>query len=146
MCDGSCSDYEIRVLCDCDGSYVVRYETPAPPKPSVCDPSIPHVEYPGDCYKFLHCMPMPDGSWQYTEKTCGPTMMFNPDTMVCDWVFAVADIKPECGKPRETTTAAAKVIAKCPPGEAWTDCLIPCANSCNYYGWVKTSFNLFKNM
>lgn len=119
---------------------MVRYETPAPKTPApvtACDPTIPHVEFPGDCYKFLHCMPMPDGSWQYTEKTCGPTMMFNPQSMICDWVFSVSEIKPECGKPKETTLSPIK-IDKCPPGEAWTDCVVPCSNSCHYYGWVST--------
>lgn len=105
-CFGSCSDYEIRVYCDCGDdveiftlatptklqttpSKIIQHPTtivvPIPPKSLVntkCDPTIPHIEYPGDCYKFLHCSPMPNGNWEYVEKTCGPTMMFNPVAMV----------------------------------------------------------------
>ncbi|XP_059615285.1 hemocytin [Phlebotomus argentipes] len=148
VCEGSCSDYEIRVLCDCDGTYVEQ-KTLAPIASvpvTVCDPSIPHVEYPGDCFKFRHCMPMPDGSWQYAEKTCGPTMMFNPKTMICDWVFSVMEIKPECGKPGKPKEDIKIKVDKCPPGEAWTDCVIPCANSCHYYVWVLKKNGFCSNM
>jgi hypothetical protein len=49
---------------------------------TICDPSVPHVEYPGDCYKFKHCIPMGDGTYRYAIKTCGPSMMFSPSAMV----------------------------------------------------------------
>jgi len=65
-----------------------------------CDPNAaPHVEYPGDCHKFKHCMPQQDGTYKYAIKNCGDSMMYNPISMVCDWPAAVIAIKPECGQP-----------------------------------------------
>lgn len=89
-----------------------------------CDPAIPHIEYPGDCYKFLHCQPMANGNWEYVEKTCGPTMMFNPVAMVCDWIYSVVAMKPWCGEPAPS---------KCPQGEMWSDCAVPCGKACHYF-------------
>ena len=70
---------------------------------TICDPSVPHIEHPKSCYKFLHCMPSPNGSYIYAVKTCYPDMMFNPSSMVCDWPASVKAIKPACGvNPGET--------------------------------------------
>jgi len=63
----------------------------------ICDPSVPHIEHPNSCYKFLHCQPAPNGSWVYVVKTCYPDTMFNPQSMICDWPASVAAIKPNCG-------------------------------------------------
>ncbi|KAG4071830.1 hypothetical protein HA402_005991 [Bradysia odoriphaga] len=147
-CFGSCSDYEIRVFCACEDeveiftlatptkmkptpSKLMEYPTtavvPIPSKSLVntkCDPAIPHIEYPGDCYKFLHCSPMPNGNWEYVEKTCGPTMMFNPVAMICDWIYSVVAMKPWCGEPEPS---------KCPAGEVWSDCAVPCGKACHYF-------------
>jgi hypothetical protein len=49
---------------------------------TLCNPSVPLVEYPGDCYKYKECIPMSDGTFKYDIKTCGPSMMFNPRTKV----------------------------------------------------------------
>lgn len=106
-----------------------------------CDPSIPHVEYPGDCYKFLHCLPSTDGSWKFAENTCGPTMMFNPAAMICDWIASVKAMKPECGLEKvvhSTTqplveTATIKIPPRCPAGQTWSECAIPCGSSCHYH-------------
>lgn len=151
-CFGSCSDYEIRVFCDCGdeieiftlatptktqstSSKIIQHPTtvvvPIPSKSLVntkCDPAIPHIEYPGDCYKFLHCSPMPNGNWEYVEKTCGPTMMFNPVAMICDWIYSVVAMKPWCGEPEPS---------KCPAGEVWSDCAVPCGKACHYFSKVK---------
>lgn len=148
QCFGSCSDYEIRVFCACDNeveiftlatptkmrptpSKLMEHPTtvvvPIPPKSLVntkCDPAIPHIEFPGDCYKFLHCSPMPNGNWEYVEKTCGPTMMFNPVAMICDWIYSVVAMKPWCGEPEPS---------KCPAGEVWSDCAVPCGKACHYF-------------
>lgn len=108
-----------------------------------CDPSVPHVEYPGDCYKFLHCLPATDGSWKYAEKTCGPTMMFNPAAMVCDWIASVKAMKPDCGfenvvqstvRPIVETTTKKVLPPLCPAGQMWSECAVPCGKSCHYYG------------
>lgn len=64
---------------------------------TICDPSIPHVAHPKSCYKFLHCQPLANGSYQYAVKTCYPDMMFNPTNMICDWPASVKAIKPACG-------------------------------------------------
>lgn len=141
-CEGKCHDYEIRVLCDCEDHLDV-FTTPKVPHiwktttqsymrivqstttASVlinehCDKNVPHVEYPGDCEKFLHCQPMNDGTYKYAEKTCGPTMLFNPITMICDWPAAVLAIKPTCGHMEIHETTSAKYIeekdTRCPPG------------------------------
>lgn len=157
-CDGMCHDYEIRVFCDCEDHIDVfttpiaprvwRWTTPKPWAERMiqsttvastsghCKPEVPHVEYPGDCYKFLHCQPMTDGSWQYVEKTCGPTMMFNPVAMVCDWPASVMAMKPYCGHERivESTTAKVHDGKWCPPGKVWSDCALPCGRTCHFYG------------
>lgn len=182
---GPCHDYEIRVLCDCNDDIELitfpttlpqvlqpiftreKYELedlPAIPPDvelvnSPCDPAVPHIEFPGDCYKFLHCEPSLDGSWKYAEKTCGPATMFHPTLMICDWPDNVKKIKPHCGetkqpiyqkttlKPLKTalksiesylkplkTTVIPTVPSKCPPGARWSDCGVPCGKSCHYYG------------
>lgn len=64
---------------------------------TICDPSIPHIEHPNSCYKFLHCQPAVNGSYIYAVKTCYPDMMFNPKSMICDWPAAVKAMKPACG-------------------------------------------------
>lgn len=127
VCYGNCYDYEIRILCDCGDLPVTKkpiilsttttaplkitkatttrpYTTSEPKPVSTCDPSIPHVEFPGDCYKFLHCLPSTDNGWKYVEKTCGPTMMYNPVSMVCDWIASVVAFKAECGDMDVVTT------------------------------------------
>lgn len=103
-----------------------------------CDgnPAKSHVEYPGDCRKFLHCTVMDDGSWAYVEKECGPGTLFNPVAMVCDHIAVVKQMKPDCGvivKPVEPTRPTV-VEAKCPPGKVWSDCAIPCGRACHFYG------------
>lgn len=163
ICVGQCHDYEIRVMCDCEDNIdiftppVLEPHIPPPvlvgviqatttevvPVDVVCDPTRPHVEFPGDCYKFLHCQQSADGSWRYVEKTCGPDMMFQPNSMTCDYKASVVNIKPLCA---ETTTVqplvpavtipAAVVIeeSKCPPEKLWSDCAVPCGRACHYYG------------
>lgn len=64
---------------------------------TICDPSIPHIEHPNSCYKFLHCQPAKNGSYVYAVKTCYPDMMYNPTNMICDWPASVKAIKPKCG-------------------------------------------------
>lgn len=119
-----------------------------------CDPEIPHIEYPGDCYKFFHCQPQTDMSWRFAEKTCGPSMMYNPKLMICDWPDSVIEIKKECGKPIKYTTPS--TVEKystykpyevtpvrqeqCPPGQMWSECAIPCGRACHYYNKFLQNF------
>jgi hypothetical protein len=78
----------------------------------MCDPSIPHVEHPNSCYKFLHCSPSSNGSYFYAVKTCYPDMMFNPNSMVCDWPTEVKRVKPQCLKnPGEIEIEEAETIS-----------------------------------
>lgn len=134
-----------------DGKYK-QLTTPVPVMPakpaepvirSPCDPGVPHIEFPGDCYKFLHCEPDIDGSWKYAEKTCGPSMMYNPKYMICDWPSSVIAMKPWCGEPQTTavpipilppTLPPFVVPVKCPPGQVWSECAVPCGKACHYYG------------
>lgn len=140
LCKGSCDDYEMRVYCDC--APVTKRKLPIPPEKltTVCDSSIPHVEYPGDCYKFRHCQPAKDGGWAYAIKTCGPSMMYNPLSMTCDHIINVVNMKPECGeieKEIEPENEIKQVFKnECPPGQTWSQCAIPCRKSCLYYGTV----------
>lgn len=164
LCAGPCHDYEIRVMCDCDdnieiftlpsipihpgpktpqpsASQLVQLPTPSTPLVGkTCDSSIPHVEFPGDCYKFLHCQPSGMG-WEFVEKTCGPSMMFNPISMTCDWPASVRALKPSCGQlapilRQLPTKAPYQVIdiKECPPGKVWSDCALPCGRTCHFYG------------
>ncbi|RZC42307.1 hemocytin, partial [Asbolus verrucosus] len=85
----SCPDFEIRVLCECE-------------KKPICDPLKPHKEHETNCHLFYHCEVGLNDTKKLVEKTCGPSMYYNPVTMVCDWPYAVEEIKPEC-KGRATT-------------------------------------------
>lgn len=132
LCNGPCDDYEMRVFCDC----APTKKTPPLPTPekliTVCDPTIPHVEYPGDCFKFRHCQPTTDGGWKYAIKTCGPSMMYNPLSMTCDHIPNVVALKSECGVAENEIPPYFE--QKCPPGQKWSECAVPCRKSCVYYG------------
>lgn len=133
VCSGLCHDFEIRVLCVCkdpvpapstpkpvfspvlpkpeslpqmlpagEPEKLLTITTVAPP-PEFCDMSVPHTEFPGDCYKFKQCFLTGRGS-EYVVKTCGPNMMYHPINMVCDWPASVIEIKPDCGLLENLTT------------------------------------------
>lgn len=151
ICNGPCDDYEMRVYCDCG------LKTPKkPPKlrklDSVCDPTIPHVEYPGSCYKFRHCQPKADGGWSYAIKTCGPSMMYNPLTMTCDHIANVVAMKPECGGRNVDNDSVEdsyednnEIPNQCPPGQTWSECAVPCRRACLYYGSLLMKNGLCKH-
>lgn len=163
ICVGECHDYETRVFCDCNDDVeiftlpTINKYTPsharenmieATTKPSVlygsiCDPAIPHVEKPGNCHDFYHCTMNISGVWTFVEKTCGDTMMFNPQAMVCDHIESVKRMKPDCGKlPITNEVIAEKVIQKCPVGKVWSECAVPCGHSCHYYNKILFKANL----
>lgn len=101
---------------------------------SICNPAIPHVEKPGNCHDFYHCAMNTSGAWIFVEKTCGDTMMFNPPAMVCDFIDNVKRIKPECGQlPVVNEVVVEKVISKCPVGQVWHECAVPCGRACHFY-------------
>lgn len=62
----------------------------------LCDPTLPYIEHPESCYKYLQCSKLPNGSYAYTEKTCGADMMFNPGKRDCDWPEIVITSRPMC--------------------------------------------------
>lgn len=138
LCIGSCHDYEFRVLCDCGDETTTRtpityktqqpiyspIPTPAkyvdvtttrpPTKAPICEPNS-HVEFPGNCEKFLHCTVTPTGNWDFVEKICGPGTIFHPIHKVCDFPVNVIAIKPECGEaPQKKTTIPPIQITKSP--------------------------------
>jgi von Willebrand factor len=149
----ACQDFEIRVRCECE-------EMPTTPAPT-CDPLIPHKEHPTNCTIFYHCEVGLDGP-KYVEKSCGPTMYFNPISMVCDWPYAVEEIKPVC-KGTSTTIqelpveetksrgdvapveAEFKYEPLCPPGTEENDCAIQCDRLCIYYFHVVREKGLCEN-
>ncbi|KAJ3643777.1 hypothetical protein Zmor_026489 [Zophobas morio] len=157
----SCDDFEIRVYCQCE-------EPSTTIVPSVCDPIKPHKEHPTDCHIYYQCEEGIDGP-KFVEKTCGETMYFNPVTMVCDWPYAVEEIKPECKAPTTTPTSTTPVEvvpeaeisgtverpviqptsivapAVCPVGEKKHDCAIQCDRLCLYYSYVVKSEGFCKN-
>ena len=147
VCNGQCFDYEIRVLCDCGDTETVPTPKPTfipptftikpvqPNKPpnyiEMCDPSVPHVEHPLSCTKFLQCVPAANGSWFYAEKSCGSNMMFSPTSMTCDWPENVKLIKPKCKTNQEVPE---NVENQCEVGFVFSDCALPCGRTCHYYG------------
>ncbi|XP_055854171.1 hemocytin [Episyrphus balteatus] len=139
VCNGNCHDYEIRVFCRC-GSEEIEEVLTEPQTPAklidlgkACNATIEeYKEYPGDCFKFLQCLPKFDGTWDYVEKTCGPSMMFNPVFHVCDHIASVQAIKPMCGEKVETTEPT--TVAVCPPGKVWSECSNHCEHTCHYFG------------
>ncbi|XP_030749920.1 hemocytin [Sitophilus oryzae] len=96
-----CPDFKIRVLCSCNSS-------------SECDVNSPNKEHPTDCRKFLQC-----DHGKFVEKTCGPDMFYNPESMTCDWEDNVIKIKPTCGN--------------CPPGTIKENCAVRCDRLCANY-------------
>ena len=50
-----------------------------------------HIPVAHNCHAFYHC-------WgpRLTIKHCGPFLMFNPVTKVCDWPSVVKYIRPMC--------------------------------------------------
>lgn len=158
VCLGQCFDYEIRVYCECGDvtpnplnvttlpsrptvNPVIPIVPPIAPTPAplmkLCDPNVPNVEHPSSCSMYLQCVLSQKGSYVYIEKTCGPSTMFNPKSMVCDHVANVKAIKPKCAA--EPTPQPPKT---CPPGYSWSDCALPCNRACNYY---KNQLNLAGN-
>lgn len=153
LCKGQCFDYEIRVYCECNEITNVASSPPPTRLPStsprsviipvmttqsamimgVCDPSVPNIEHPYSCTKFLQCIMAPNGTFIYAEKTCGDTMMFNPKAMVCDWPASVQAIKPACaGKPVEKS----EKLRECLTGFTWSECSLPCNRACHYYNQI----------
>lgn len=152
VCKGQCFDFEIRVYCECaditkTASSPMPLQFTQPPQIPIvpaaqlqpptfitaCDPSIPNVEHPFSCTKFLQCVMSQNGSFVYTEKTCGDTMMFNPKAMVCDWPASVQAMKPKCGLTPAEPEKPVKYQRVCPAGFVWSECALPCNRACNYY-------------
>lgn len=107
-----CQDFEIRVYCDCRHKKIKsEFQTTTESvvmglegKP--CDPLKPNVESPRNCYDFYQCQDVNSKS-VFVKKTCGPSMYYNPVSMVCDWPYSVTEIKPECLNATEPTTERA---------------------------------------
>lgn len=57
----------------------------------VCLHGHDHIPVAHSCHAFYHC-------WgaRITIKHCGPFLMFNPVTKVCDWPHTVKYIRPMC--------------------------------------------------
>lgn len=122
-----CQDFEIRVYCDCENKTLeIKQKKKKKPRPIVlpiiaegqvmgfegqaCDPLKPNVESPRNCYDFFECQEVNNGP-VFVIKTCGPSMYYNPVTMVCDWPYSVREIKPECLNATTTTELpAVKVL------------------------------------
>lgn len=102
--------------------------------PVECDVAKPHLEHPFSCYKFLQCSPTVNITYEYIEKTCGHTMMFNPVSMTCDFDYNVIKLKPKCGVTPEVPYEKSRKPS-CEDGFKYNDCATPCGyNACDYYG------------
>lgn len=88
-----CPDFEIRVLCGCEKPNL-DLEVEPPPRES-CDVNSPNKKHETDCHAFYQCVPSVVGN-VFVEKTCGPNMWYNPQTMICDWQESVLKVRPEC--------------------------------------------------
>lgn len=164
---GLVHDYEIRVYCECANKsqseaqafiepVTEKYEQIVESFPKSCDPTVPNVEFPGDCHKFLQCVPDDKGAWKYVEKTCGPATMFHPDSMICDWPLAVQAVRPACGQTRnvaETTTARSNILDQtlCQAGQTYHRDVTSCKATCHYHaallrkkGVCLSEFDLFE--
>lgn len=107
---------------------------------SICNPAIPHVEKPGNCHDFYHCTMNTSGAWVFVDKTCGKDMMFNPQAMICDHIDNVKRIKPQCGGEWDNTIiedisviTKEELQMKCPVGQTWSECAVPCGRACHFY-------------
>ncbi|KAG8238941.1 hypothetical protein J437_LFUL000780, partial [Ladona fulva] len=63
--------------------------------PAACDPAKPNRPHETDCYIFYQCADTLHGV-EMVKKTCGPNMMYNPETQICDWPENVMRIRPDC--------------------------------------------------
>lgn len=63
--------------------------------PTHCDVNHPNSRHIMDCHRFYHCKDTAEGP-ELVEKTCGPYMMYNHETQVCDWPATVIALRPEC--------------------------------------------------
>lgn len=72
---------------DCIGLFVRWEQRPT------CSGGHDHIPDQHNCHAFYHC-------WGYrlTHKSCGPYLMFNPVTKVCDWPSIVKSVRPVCAK------------------------------------------------
>ena len=57
----------------------------------VCLHGHDHIPVAHSCHAFYHCW-----GTRITIKHCGPFLMFNPVTKVCDWPHSVKYIRPMC--------------------------------------------------
>lgn len=121
-----CPDFEIRIKCDCDN---------VPTTPIPCDVSKPHLEHPKDCHLFYHCEPGLDGA-HLVEKSCGKDMMYNPQSMTCDWPQAVMIIKPSCNIESIEEVDDTNKKPKCPVGMVYEECAIQCDRLCMFYSYA----------
>lgn len=55
-------------------------------------------------------------------------MLYNPETMICDWEDNVLKLKPSCVKP--------ELKPQCPPGQVMEECAIECHRLCAYYLFI----------
>lgn len=89
-----CPDFEIRVFCSCENEPYKNTELVLP-KLKTCDINSVHKQHETDCHAFYHCAQgLEENVW--VEKTCGPSMWYNPTNMICDWPSSVLLIRPEC--------------------------------------------------
>lgn len=91
------------------GTTYKEFFTTAPP---LCDVNSPSKEHPEDCHKFFECSPS-EGGLEFVEKTCGPTMFYNPQTRTCDWPEAVIAIKKSCEEKPATRTQVEETKGMC---------------------------------
>lgn len=89
-----CPDFEMRIRCSCEKE-PNKYSGRLLPEVEVCDVSSPNKRHETDCHGFYHCAQGLEGH-VWVEKTCGPSMWYNPNHMICDWPSAVLQIRPEC--------------------------------------------------
>lgn len=72
-----------------------------------CDVSKPNQIHPTDCHLFYQCVPGFSEA-KLVEKSCGSSMLYNPDLQVCDWPSNVLLKRPECAD----NTIAEKITKK----------------------------------
>ncbi|BES96307.1 Hypothetical protein NTJ_09116 [Nesidiocoris tenuis] len=151
FCTGTCSDYEIQVLCQCEPVVstlpttvqTTSKTTTSPPTTTTeviptCDiygPLRPHIS---DCGKYYQCMDTLEGP-QLVERECGGVLLFNSVSLFCDDAKTVIARRPECKglEYQDEVTVKAdyhanEVIEGCGADEIWDECAYDCEQMCHH--------------
>ncbi|XP_037075331.1 hemocytin-like [Pollicipes pollicipes] len=126
-CDFSANVIKARPSCG-PPDEVVTTEQPA----VHCSDIHPLRAHPTDCHQYYQCVRTANDELQEYLRSCGPDMMYNPDSMTCDSLFNVLALRPECEEVVEATPTPPEVTTPTPERRT-TNCRIRCDQLCHYF-------------